>query len=331
MTHCNLCDSDHIEKIVYWKEYSIYKCNNCNLIFTFPLPEDQILIDYYQGFLFNKPKRNTLQKEVKKREKELKKLFSFQSINANNLYLDYGGGTGSSFKAARELGLTAYYYDLDNEAKAFVKEVHGLDNNHIIDDIEKTSIRFDSIFSDNVIEHVKDPVKFTTDLKNILNIGGQIVIKTPNSMNTEILFYPFISLKGYTFPAMKYNPLPVVIKSYFKRFWHCDPPRHLYSFSKQNLELIAKKAGFCDDEIEISYYRVPLFEFSLTKMFVSLKARHGIRSMLLRVLYLPIIPLELLSKLLQSVLISLNVLSAGGIILKLKKKDFEQSIPQIYP
>lgn len=319
MIHCKVCDSDGVEKIVDWKDYTIYKCTNCNLIFTNPLPDDQLLIDFYQGFLFNKPKKNTIQKEVRNRKKELKTLFNFQSLDTNTLYLDYGGGTGSSYKAASELGLNAYYHDLDEKAKAFVKETHGLDDDHIIDDIEKTATRFDYIFSDNVIEHVKDPVKFTTDLKAILHVGGQIVIKTPHGMNTEILFYPFISLKGYTFAALKYNPLPVVIKSYFKRFWHCDPPRHLYAFSKQNLELIAKKAGFRDDEIEVSYYRVPLFDFSLTKMFVSIKARHGIRSMFLRVIYLPIIPLELLSKLLQSVLISLNVLSAGGIILKLKK------------
>lgn len=319
MIHCKVCDSDGVEKIVDWKDYTIYKCTNCNLIFTNPLPDDQLLIDFYQGFLFNKPKKNTIQKEVRNRKKELKTLFNFQSLDTNTLYLDYGGGTGSSYKAASELGLIAYYHDLDEKAKAFVKETHGLDDDHIIDDIEKTATRFDCIFSDNVIEHVKDPVKFTTDLKDILHVGGQIVIKTPHGMNTEILFYPFISLKGYTFAALKYNPLPVVIKSYFKRFWHCDPPRHLYAFSKQNLELIAKKAGFRDDEIEVSYYRVPLFDFSLTKMFVSIKARHGIRSMFLRVIYLPIIPLELLSKLLQSVLISLNVLSAGGIILKLKK------------
>lgn len=319
MIHCKVCDSDGVEKIVDWKDYTIYKCTNCNLIFTNPLPDDQLLIDFYQGFLFNKPKKNTIQKEVRNRKKELKTLFNFQSLDTNTLYLDYGGGTGSSYKAASELGLNAYYHDLDEKAKAFVKETHGLDDDHIIDDIEKTATRFDYIFSDNVIEHVKDPVKFTTDLKDILHVGGQMVIKTPHGMNTEILFYPFISLKGYTFAALKYNPLPVVIKSYFKRFWHCDPPRHLYAFSKQNLELIAKKAGFRDDEIEVSYYRVPLFDFSLTKMFVSIKARHGIRSMFLRVIYLPIIPLELLSKLLQSVLISLNVLSAGGIILKLKK------------
>lgn len=319
MIHCKVCDSDGVEKIVDWKDYTIYKCTNCNLIFTNPLPDDQLLIDFYQGFLFNKPKKNTIQKEVRNRKKELKTLFNFQSLDTNTLYLDYGGGTGSSYKAASELGLNAYYHDLDEKAKAFVKETHGLDDDHIIDDIEKTATRFDYIFSDNVIEHVKDPVKFTTDLKDILHVGGQMVIKTPHGMNTEILFYPFISLKGYTFAALKYNHLPVVIKSYFKRFWHCDPPRHLYAFSKQNLELIAKKAGFRDDEIEVSYYRVPLFDFSLTKMFVSIKARHGIRSMFLRVIYLPIIPLELLSKLLQSVLISLNVLSAGGIILKLKK------------
>jgi len=284
------------------------------------MPDEQLLMDFYQGFLFNKPSKGIIQNEVRKRKKELSKLFLLDSLNTNKTYLDYGGGTGSSFKAACELGLSAYYQDLDEEAKNFVKEIHGLDKDHIIEDIKKTPIRFDYIFSDNVIEHVKDPVKFISDLKDLLNNDGQMVIKTPHGMNTEIIFYPFISLKGYTFAALKYNSLRVVFKSYFKRFWHCDPPRHLYSFSKQNLELIAKKAGFREDEMEFSYYRVPIFEFSLTKMFVSIKARHGIRSMVLRLIYLPIIPIELLSKLIQVVLISFGVLSAGGIVLKVRKR-----------
>ena len=320
---CTICESNRIRKIINWDSYSIHKCRDCKLIFATPLPDDSILKDFYQGFLFNKPDKSEVTKQIEKRKKELVKLFTLKSNLQNKNFLDYGGGTGSAFKAACELNLRVYYHDLDEKAEAFVKEEYGLTDEFIIDNVEDTNVRFDYIFSDNVIEHVKDPVKYLKDLKNILKENGQIVLKTPHGGNTESIFYPMISIRDYLFRALKYNSPLDTIKSYFIRFWHCAPPRHLFSFSKQSLKLIGLKAGFDENDIEILYYKLPLFKYSITKLVLNFRRYNSMKRLLLRLFLLIFIPFEIVSKISQMALLTLGVLSPGGIILGIKKLQSE--------
>ncbi|GAH09580.1 unnamed protein product [marine sediment metagenome] len=50
---CPICRFKRIDKLIKWDDnYEIYVCNRCNLLFTFPLPTDEELTKYYQGFLF---------------------------------------------------------------------------------------------------------------------------------------------------------------------------------------------------------------------------------------------------------------------------------------
>jgi 2-polyprenyl-3-methyl-5-hydroxy-6-metoxy-1,4-benzoquinol methylase len=319
MKNCIICNSNEAKKILNWKEYSIHKCNHCQLIFTAPLPSDDTLLDFYQGFLFNKPDKIEIRKQIEKRKIELKKLFSLKSDSHHKNFLDYGGGTGNAYQAACELDLKVYYHDLDEEAKAFVKEQHGLTKEFIINNINNSSIRFDYIFSDNVIEHLKNPIEYIQEMRGTLNDQGEILIKTPNGRNTESLLIPLITIKGYFLKSLKYNSLKDAIKSYFIRFWHCDPPRHLFAFSKKNLKIIALNAGFTENEIEISYYHIPFLEYSLTKVFFSFRKYNSIRTYLLRILILPIVPLEFMSLVLQRILLKLKMLSPAGIILRLRK------------
>lgn len=326
MRNCIICNSINARKIINWDSYSIYKCNECKVIFTSPLPSDILLLDYYQGFMFNKPETFEIRKQVEKRKRELKKLFSINSEFQNKNFLDYGGGTGCAYKAACDLNLKAYYHDLDEKAKLFVKEQFGLKDEFIINNINNTDIKFDYIFSDNVIEHLKNPIEYINEMRKILNDNGIIIIKTPHGSNTESFFIPLITIRGYFLGALKYNSILDSIKSYFMRFWHCDPPRYLFSFSKENLKIMALKAGFTESEIDIFYYDIPFLEYSITKIFFNFKKCNSIKSLLIRIFLLPIIPFEFISRVLQIILLKLKILTPGGIILRLKKNYTQQCV-----
>ncbi|NVK66688.1 MAG: hypothetical protein HWE22_18995 [Flavobacteriales bacterium] len=51
-------------------------------------------------------------------------------------------------------------------------ENFGLEKEKIIESLTDTDLEFDYILSHNVIEHVIDPIKFTTDLIGKLHPGG---------------------------------------------------------------------------------------------------------------------------------------------------------------
>jgi 2-polyprenyl-3-methyl-5-hydroxy-6-metoxy-1,4-benzoquinol methylase len=317
--YCPICDSDNVIKILNWmKGYNILKCNHCKLIFSEPLPSDVDLHDFYQGFCYNKPDITRINNEVKKRKVDLTKLFGWNlPVDVkNNHFLDFGGGSGVATKAAKELGLDAHYFEIDEESISFVKNVLEIDDNHIFTHIcDVQHKKFDCIFSDNVIEHYKFPIEFIDTLYNLLKSRGVLIIKTPHASNTEAVFYPRINIRGYFLRSLKYNSFKNSIYGYINRWWHCDPPRHIYSFSKESFKEIAKKLKIHDYEID--FYRIPLFKYSIAELILT-KSKN-LKGILIRLLLLPILPIELISKLIQLLLIKLEIISPGGIILKIWK------------
>ncbi len=127
MSDCPACRNNNTLEILSFDSTKIYKCTNCRLIFSYPLPFDEDLQKYYQGFLFEKPNLTRIPKKIRTKTSELKDLFKFGNENLENkTFLDYGGGTGVATEAARRLGLKINYFDLDAQAIAFVKETFNI-------------------------------------------------------------------------------------------------------------------------------------------------------------------------------------------------------------
>jgi hypothetical protein len=159
-----------------------------------------------------------------------------------------------------------------------------------------------------------------------LEEGGTIVIKTPNASNTESIFNPVITLKGYFLSGLKYNSLKRALQAYFTRFWHCDPPRHFYSFSKKSLTHLVAKLKAETVDFEISYNKCPWFANTITQQFFKKDKRlKGFKSFLIRLIVLPVIPLEILLQITRRLLLQMGVLSPGGIILRINKQHITKN------
>jgi 2-polyprenyl-3-methyl-5-hydroxy-6-metoxy-1,4-benzoquinol methylase len=320
MIHCSVCNSKEAKLLIHWKQYTINKCQVCHCLFSEPIPRAEELTAFYQGFLFKKPGDEDIERLKNLKSKELLKYFTPNENGTQKKFLDFGGGTGIAFAAASEQGFDVYYSEIDQEAINFVREKFNLQDQQFIRSLEEGNLKFDCILSDNVIEHVQDPNAFVQMLYNQLEADGLLVIKTPHASNTSIYFYPFISIMKYFRNARRYNSLLNALKVLRYRIWHCDPPRHLYSFSQKSLQMIGEKICGRNDKVEITFYDIPLFEYSVTRSFFSKDKRmSGIKSILVRILVLPILPIEFLSKFLQYVLQKLGLLSAGGITLMIRK------------
>jgi len=167
---CPICKSDNNRRLLNWEdEYGIYKCQDCKLIYTIPLPEIDGLHEFYQGFLWDKPKKNNLNRKVEVKKTELVKLFNIDCSSelSRKTFLDFGGGTGVATRAAVEIGLDVHYLDIDEASCRLIKSEGIIVDNHIFHDVgELNGKTFDFIFSDNVMEHYRDPVNFVETLMN---------------------------------------------------------------------------------------------------------------------------------------------------------------------
>jgi SAM-dependent methyltransferase len=317
---CVACNNEITNSICTINSYDVYKCPNCGLIYTYPLPDDETLNSYYQGFLFEKPNLEKLNLSIPAKKLELEQLFD---LNKNGIsaksFFDFGGGMGLSWLAAKNLGLNSYYYDIDGEAREFVISNFGLDNEHILTNLESNSSCFDYILSDNVIEHVKDPHEFIRRLYNLLNPGGLIVLKTPRASNFETFFIFTVWFLVYLKKAFSGNNLKKALSSVFvHRYWHIEPPRHLYAFSDKSFEKIIESVLPAGVNYSIDSYRLPVFKFSLVDVLMHIRNRF-LRTLVI-ILLLPLIIAELPVILLRYLLVVTNLLSLSGMVVRISKQ-----------
>ena len=108
--------------------------------------------------------------------------------NGRKIFLDYGGGIGTATLAATEAGYDAYLYDIDPESRRYAVEKLGLPPDKVLSDIG--DMRFDFIYSDNVIEHLVDPYEHFQYLYSRLAKQGYLGIRTPRLGSLEEIFFP---------------------------------------------------------------------------------------------------------------------------------------------
>ena len=307
--------------IARWQmDHHIALCGACGLRFAAETPSATQLEEFYQGFLYRKPKTHELNRLLTEKRREIRRLFQLVARDTQSKqFLDHGGGTGAAYQAAKDLGLEAFFQEIDEQAIAFVKETFGLDEEHLLTDPKAPAGKqFDYVLSDNVLEHVPSPVDSVRSLFALLAPGGTLIVKTPHGGNGELFFHPKITVLGYTRKAIRYNGWRRgLLASFVHRIWTCDPPRHLFSFSAKNLQEIARGAGIPAGDFAIEYYRIPLLEYSLTGALFS--RPNGLAGVIKRIVVLPLVSLELATKVLQWCLARVNLISPAGIILRVAK------------
>jgi len=133
--------------------------------------------------------------------------------------LDVGCGDGRFLAKMRDLGWEVTGVEPDGLAVEVARERFGLDvHRGTLEDIRFPERTFDVVTMNHVIEHVPDPVGTLEECLRVLKPGGRLVVTTPN-----------VESLGH--------------RLFGKRWFHLDPPRHLYLFSARSLLMCAERAG----------------------------------------------------------------------------------------
>jgi len=228
---CPICGSAKQEKALKTKDYflsqeefSISKCKKCGFHFTNPRPIEEKLSAYYKsenyishsnskkglfGFLYQQVRRYTLKK----------KYDLISSKKDANRILDIGCATGQFLNEFKKRGWNCQGIEPDEQARHFAEKNYGLkvfDPKNIMD-LESHS--FDVITMWHVLEHVSDLSRRMEDLRRLIKENGIVFIALPNLKSWDALHYG--------------------------KYWAgLDLPRHLYHFTKNDVENLFEKYGF---------------------------------------------------------------------------------------
>lgn len=138
--------------------------------------------------------------------------------------LDVGCGDGAALVFLQRLGWRASGVEIDAKAVAAAR-ARGLDVvQGEIGSAGLADASFDAVTSSHVLEHVHDPLGFLVECRRVLTVGGTLVAVIPNTRSE-------------------------LFARHGRSWLGLDPPRHLVLFNADNLEQLARRAGFEDIRI----------------------------------------------------------------------------------
>lgn len=266
MKTCILCHSKY-KVLLNHKSLSgpLVKCVNCDLIWV-DIRGDLKLIKDFQSAeerkeAYLKSARIALNKlniknEIEISERENRKINFADRVRridkiwrkpkeASNL-LEIGCGEGLFLDQARNSGYRVSGIEPNEKASRYVRDILGI--NVTTATLAESGIEHDSIdivVMLHVMEHLLDPQKEISEIRNILKKNGLLVLEMPN---IDSLPYKFLRKK-------------------WRQFFI---PDHYWFFSKKTISIFLEKQGFKIIQIESIGKRVS-FRFFLNRLERSLR------------------------------------------------------------
>lgn len=252
--YCNSTNLiDKYENVKDWFDLScnnwkFLECQKCKSLLLNPRPKEQFIHRSYQNYYTNFNTNNNFLKKFKRRlqnsyiSSKLNKniypsLYPFNFLtnyfhslfmekfeldiikNLNNYNLtiiDFGCGDGMLVKMLNQIGYNAYGIDFNNKVKD--KKNSNYNERIIIGNIETLDNfpNVDIIICSHVLEHVYNPKKLIRKFYSKLNVGGRLILSTPNA-ESHVLKNLKHQWRGLEAPRHISIPTKLVLENYLKK------------------------------------------------------------------------------------------------------------------
>lgn len=250
---CNVCQSDNTRIVATLRseidhnEYSAVQCNQCSLVFAFPIPnlsfdalQDVYEDNYTEGqreISSNSPALSVL-RDATNRQMDLVEKYTPKGMALNV------GAMSAAVKVLEERGWRLHIVEVSSYAAETAHKLWGFDITvSRIEDFECSPATFDFIKLGHVIEHLADPRFVIERLRSLLKPGGVILIDTDNAYGLQARIEMGVrKLLGEKLSASLVKKL--TRKNLQKRYGRLTPPEHLYGFSAKSLTRLLKDTGF---------------------------------------------------------------------------------------
>ncbi len=248
-------DSDNfkITDSSYGSLWDFSRCKKCSFVFSNPKLDKESLIEFYSAledteYSEEKDGRAKNFKTVLNRIKKLQP--------ADNSLLDIGSASGIFVKLAKEKGYNADGIEPSGFLVKEAKEKFGIDLFRGTVEEFKNKHRYSVITLLDIIEHVHSPENFISQVSELLNDKGLLVIVTPD-------------IDSFT------------SKITGSRWWHYRIA-HINFFNKKSLEYLLKKNGLEIVEVKRYAWNFSLF-YLLSRLFPMLKKKKSLQNVLKRI------------------------------------------------
>ena len=237
---CPICNNKQIAHLFLIATSEVAECPRCLVRFLRPQPSDRALADIYTADYFLGDQDGIAASEVTRLKAATASLYLQQILSLRNgnpgTLLEIGSGTGDFLATAQSEGFSVQ--GIEFSANAVEAANSRLGANLVQQGEIETALLppnfFDIVFFSDVIEHVRDPVRFISRVRRCLKPGGLVYIVTP-------------STDSWSHKLMG-------------RYWMEYKLEHLYYFNRMSLGQLLRNAKF--DELRLSpNYKVLSFDY----------------------------------------------------------------------
>lgn len=203
--------------------YCIYSCKNCSLLFVYPRPSPQNLMEIYSPDYFCRGSKYLIEGDMAAMElpdpNDLFKVELLRRYKAGSSVLDVGCATGGFLKCAEQAG----YQVMGVEVSAFAAQKAATKGLKIMNcDLPAAGLptgQYDAVTLWDVIEHLDNPLPTLTEVYRLLRPGGVLFLTTGDAGSR------WAKIAG--------------------RYWQLlTPPQHLYFYNLRSLGKALELSGF---------------------------------------------------------------------------------------
>ncbi len=224
MNICPVCSSNREKSflskvtLTYNTEYDLIKCEECEVIYFSPMPDNDVLNLFYSSGYFNFDR-------WREQGKGMAFAKSLKKWKQKGRLLDIGCATGFFINGVRNNSeWDVYGIEFGKDAVTYAREELGLDvMQGEITDSNYPAEYFDYIHLNNVLEHTTDPLGMLRECRRIIKPEGKFFLSVPNGYNDSLNLINFY--KQESKPARSKDG-------------------HLFFFSKKTFELLFEITNF---------------------------------------------------------------------------------------
>lgn len=213
---CTACGSTSGEELIRLQEGAYRQCADCGLIFASPMPED---LQQINEDAFTERLDQYAAKIHSQRRRNRGKLRRFTRYRQTGNLLEIGCNAGATLDVARAMGWNVKGVELCASASTFARTELGLDV--FTGTVEAAGFpdnHFDVVFTNAVLEHLRDPLSVLRECRRILRPGG-------------VFYADTVNWDSYT---------RRLLGAHWK---YLSPRSHVHLFTPGNVVLLCKHAG----------------------------------------------------------------------------------------
>lgn len=228
--NCPVCSSGQASKAFDKEGFDFVTCDSCDCLYVNPVPTDELLTMYYDGFssmeFFH-------EKILKPTEEERKKIFYRRAqdmkpfVKPGDKILEIGSSIGFFIEAALKEGWDVSGVEINSNLVEYTQKKYNVKIYQGMFEHVNFDHCYDMVVMWEVLEHIVEPCSLLKKIAQALPKGGRFVGTLPN-------------IEGIEFKVCG------------KEHEMIEAPGHLNYFSIKTLEKLFDRAGF-----KLTYFSTP--------------------------------------------------------------------------